>query len=100
MFFGVFTLLNGIKMANTTSAKKATRKIIRRTEINTARRTRVKSFIRKLDEAVASGDKEAAKTAFKIVEPVIMNAVSKGVVAKNAGARKVSRLSARVKAMA
>ncbi|WP_240006378.1 30S ribosomal protein S20 [Pseudaquidulcibacter saccharophilus] len=87
-------------MANTTSAKKATRKIARRTEINTARRSRVKTFVRKLEEAVAGGDKEAAKVAFTNVEPEIMRAVTKGVIAKNTAARKVSRLSARVKAMA
>jgi small subunit ribosomal protein S20 len=87
-------------MANTTSAKKATRKIARRTEINTARRSRVKTFVRKLEEAVAGGDKDAAKVAFSNVEPEIMRAVTKGVIAKNTAARKVSRLSARVKAMA
>ena len=87
-------------MANTTSAKKATRKIARRTEINTARRSRVKTFVRKLEEAVAGGDNEAAKVAFTNVEPEIMRAVTKGVIAKNTAARKVSRLSARVKAMA
>ena len=87
-------------MANTTSAKKATRKIARRTEINTARRSRVKTFIRKLEEAVSSGDKDAAKVAFGNVEPEIMRAATKGVIAKNTAARKVSRLSARVKAMA
>ncbi len=87
-------------MANTTSAKKATRKIARRTEINIARRSRVKTFVRKLEEAVAGGDKDAAKVAFSNVEPEIMRAVTKGVIAKNTAARKVSRLSARVKAMA
>ena len=90
----------GNKMANTTSAKKATRKIASRTLINTARRSRVRGFIRKLDDAVKAGDKEAAKTAFAVVEPEIMRAVSKGVIAKNTASRKVSRLSARVKAIA
>ncbi len=87
-------------MANTTSAKKATRKIVRRTEVNTARRSRVKTTIRKFEDAVKAGDKDAAKAAFAVVEPEIMRAVTKGVVAKNTASRKVSRLSARVKAMA
>lgn len=86
-------------MANTTSAKKATRKIARRTEINTARRSRVRGFIRKLVEAVESGDQVAAKAAFAVAEPEIMRAVSKGVIAKNTASRKVSRLCASVKAM-
>lgn len=86
-------------MANTSSAKKMTRKIAGRTLVNTARRSRVRGFIRKLVEAVKSGDKDAAKSAFAIVEPEIMRAVSKGVIAKNTASRKVSRLSATVKAM-
>lgn len=87
-------------MANTTSAKKAIRKIARRTEVNTARRSRVKTFTRKLDDAIKAGDKEAAKVAFSNVEPEIMRAASKGVIAKNTAARRVSRLNAQVKAMA
>ena len=87
-------------MANTTSAKKAIRKIARRTEVNTARRSRVKTFIRKLDDAIKAGDKDAAKVALAGVEPEIMRAASKGVIAKNTASRKVSRLNAQVKAMA
>lgn len=90
----------GFEMANTTSAKKATRKIEARTAVNTARRSRVKTSIRKLDDAVKAGDKAAAKAAFLAAEPEIMRAVTKGVIAKNTASRKVSRLSARVKAMA
>jgi len=86
-------------MANTTSAKKATRKIAARTEVNRSRRTRVRSFVRKVEEAIASGNKEAATAALKAAEPEIMRAASKGVVHKNTASRKVSRLSARVKAI-
>lgn len=87
-------------MANTSSAKKATRKIASRTLINTARRSRVRGFIRKLDDAIKAGDKDAAKSAFAVVEPELMRAVNKGVYAKNTASRKVSRLSAAVKALA
>ncbi len=86
-------------MANTTSAKKAVRKIASRTLINTARRSRIRGFIRKLDDAIKSGDKAAAKAAFAVVEPELMRGVTKGVYAKNTASRKVSRLSAQVKAM-
>lgn len=86
-------------MANTTSAKKATRKIARRTEVNKARRSRMRTFLRKVEEAIASGNKEAATAALKAAEPEIMRAASKGVVHKNTASRKVSRLSARVKAI-
>ena len=80
-------------MANTASAKKAVRKIARRTEVNKARRSRVRTFIRKVEEAISSGDKKAANEALKVAEPEIMRSVSKGVMKKNTAARKVSRLS-------
>ncbi|KAB2874375.1 MAG: 30S ribosomal protein S20 [Bauldia sp.] len=86
-------------MANTTSAKKATRKITARTEVNRSRRTRVRTFVRKLEEAIASGSKEQAAAALKAAEPEIMRAASKGVLHKNTASRKVARLSARVKAI-
>ncbi len=86
-------------MANTPSAKKAARKIARRTEVNKARRTRMRSFLRKLEEAIASGDKKAAEEQFKIVQPIVMKSASKGIVPKNTASRKISRLSARVKAL-
>ncbi len=86
-------------MANTTSAKKATRKIARRTEVNKSRRTRMRGFIRKVEEAIASGDSSAAQSALKAVQPVIMSAASKGDLHKNTASRKVSRLAARVKAV-
>lgn len=84
-------------MANTPGAKKAVRKIARRTEINTARRSRVRTFLRKFEEAVTSGDPGAAKAAFVEAQSELMRAVSKGVVHKNTGSRKVSRLAARLK---
>jgi small subunit ribosomal protein S20 len=86
-------------MANTTSAKKATRKIERRTEVNKARRSRMRTFLRKVEEAIASGDKSAAAAALKAAQPEIMRAAQKGVVHKNTASRKVSRLSARVGAL-
>ncbi len=84
-------------MANTTSAKKAVRKMARRTEVNKARRSRIRTFIRKVEEAIAGGDKKAAAAALKIAQPEIMRSVTKGVMKKNTAARKVSRLSAGVK---
>lgn len=87
-------------MANTRSAKKMVRKIERRTEVNKARRSRVRTFIRKVEEAIASGDKSAAQEALKAAQPEIMRAANKGVMHKNTSSRKVSRLSHRVGAMA
>ena len=87
-------------MANTRSAKKMVRKIERRTEVNKARRSRVRTFVRKVEEAIASGDKAAASEALRVAQPEIMRATTKGVIHKNTSARKVSRLAARVKAMA
>ena len=86
-------------MANTRSAKKMVRKIARRTEINTARRSRMRSFIRKVEEAIASGDKSAAQTALQAAQPEIMRAAGKGILHKNTSSREISRLSARIKAM-
>ena len=87
-------------MANTRSAKKMVRKIARRTEVNKARRSRVRTFVRQVEEAIASGDKTAAADALKAAQPELMRAVTKGVMHKNTSARKVSRLAARVKSMA
>lgn len=87
-------------MANTPSAKKATRKIARRTAVNTARRSRVRTFLRKVEEAIAAGDKAAAVSAFKVAEPEMMRATSKGIFHKNTASRKISRLSHRVKGLA
>jgi small subunit ribosomal protein S20 len=87
-------------MANTPGAKKAVRKIARRTEVNKARRSRVRTYLRKFDEALASGDAGAAKTAFVEAQSELMRAVTKGVVHKNTGSRKVSRLAAQLRKMA
>jgi len=83
-------------MANTSSAQKATRKIARRTEINKGRRSKMRSYIRKVEEAIAAGDRGQALTALKEAEPVIMRSAQKGVVHVNAASRKVSRLTRRV----
>lgn len=87
-------------MANTSSAKKAVRKIAARTEVNKSRRSRVRTFLRKVEEAIDSGDQGAAKTALNAAEPEIQRAAQKGVYHRNTASRKVSRLSSRVKAMA
>lgn len=84
-------------MANNAGAKKAIRKIEARTEVNKARRTRVRTFLRKFQEAVTAGDATAAKAAFVEAQSELMRAVSKGVVHKNTGSRKVSRLAAQLK---
>ena len=87
-------------MANTPSAKKAVRKIARRTAINKVPRTRMRSFIRRVEEALASGDKGAAEEALRAAQPQIMKAATKGIVHRNTAARKVSRLTKRVAALA
>lgn len=87
-------------MANTPGAKKAVRKIARRTEVNKARRSRVRTYLRKFEEALAGGDATVAKAAFVEAQSELMRAVTKGVVHKNTGSRKVSRLAAQLKKMA
>ena len=84
-------------MANTPGAKKAIRKIERRTEVNKARRSRVRTFVRKFEEALTGGDLAAARAAFVEAQSELMRAVSKGVVHKNTGSRKVSRMAAQLK---
>ncbi|MFE1602888.1 30S ribosomal protein S20 [Methylobacterium sp. ID0610] len=86
-------------MANTVSAKKMTRKIAKRTAINRSRRSRMRTFVRKVEEAIASGDATNALAALRSAEPEIMRASQKGIVHKNTASRKVSRLAARVKAL-
>jgi small subunit ribosomal protein S20 len=86
-------------MANTPSAKKATRKIAARTEVNKSRRSRMRTFIRKVEEAITSGDHTAAMTALKAAEPEIVRASQKGIVHANVASRKVSRLNHRIKAI-
>jgi small subunit ribosomal protein S20 len=87
-------------MANTKSAKKAARRADRRQIINAARKSRVRGFIRKVEEAILGGEKTKAVEALRVAESEIMRGVGKNVVHKNTAARKVSRLSKRVKALA
>ena len=86
-------------MANTTSAKKATRKIAARTEVNKSRRSRMRTFIRKVEEAITAGDHKVAVEALKEAQPEIARAGQKGIVHANVAARKVSRLNSRIKAL-
>jgi len=86
-------------MANTASAKKATRKIATRTEVNKSRRSRMRTFIRKVEEAIAGGDPKVAAEALKAAQPEIARAAQKGIVHANLAARKVSRLNHRIKAL-
>ncbi len=86
-------------MANTKSAKKAVRKIARRTEVNKNRRSRMRTFVRFVENAIAAGDQKAAGEALKKAQPEIMRAAQKQILHKNSASRKISRLSARVRAM-
>jgi small subunit ribosomal protein S20 len=83
-------------MANTKSAKKAARQSIRRTVVNKARRTRLRSAVRKVEEAITAGDRSRALTAMAEAEPVIIRAAQKNIVHRNAAQRKVSRLAHRI----
>lgn len=87
-------------MANNPGAKKAIRKIEARTEVNKARRSRVRTYLRRFDEALAAGDAGVAKAAFTEAQSELMRAVAKGVVHRNTGSRKVSRLAAQLKKIA
>ena len=86
-------------MANTTSAKKAARQAVRRTEVNKSRRTRLKNEVKSVETAIATGDKASALAALKAAEPVLVRNAQKGVVHKKTASRKVSRLTKRVNAM-
>ncbi len=86
-------------MANTPQSKKRARQIERRTDVNKARRSRIRTFLRKVEEAIASGDKEAATLALRTAQPELMRGVTKGVYHKNTASRKISRLASRVKAV-
>jgi small subunit ribosomal protein S20 len=87
-------------MANHKSAQKRARQTETRTVVNTARRSRVRGSVKKVEEAIATGDKKAAQEALRAAQPEIQRAAIKRIVTKNAAARRVSRLSARIKAMA
>ncbi len=86
-------------MANSPQSKKRARQNARRLEVNKARRSRIRTYLRKVEEAIASGDKDAATTALRLAQPELMRGVTKGVYHKNTASRKMSRLAARVKAI-
>ena len=86
-------------MANTPQSKKRARQNARRLEVNKARRSRIRTFLRKVEDAIASGNKDAAAVALKSAQPELMRGVTKGVYHKNTASRKMSRLAARVKAI-
>jgi small subunit ribosomal protein S20 len=86
-------------MANTPQSKKRARQNEKRYAMNKARRSRIRTYIRKVEEAIATGDKDAAATALRVAQPELMRGVSKGVFHKNTAARKMSRLASRVKAL-
>jgi small subunit ribosomal protein S20 len=86
-------------MPNIASAKKRVRQTARRTEVNRARVSRIRTFVKKVETAIAAGDKKAAQAALNAAEPEIMRGVTKGVLHRNTASRKVSRLSARIKVL-
>jgi len=86
-------------MANTIQSKKRARQNEKRYAVNKARRSRIRTYLRKVEEAIASGDKDAATAALRAAQPEVMRGVTKGVFHKNTAARKISRLSSRVKAL-
>ena len=86
-------------MANSPQAKKRARQIERRTAVNKTRKSRIRTFLRKVEEAIDSGDKGAAVAALRAAQPELMRGVTKGIFHKNTASRKVSRLASRVKAI-
>ncbi len=86
-------------MANSPQSKKRARQNQRRLDVNKARRSRIRTFLRRVEEAIASGDKDAAAAALKSAQPELMRGVTKGVYHKNTASRKMSRLAARVKSI-
>ena len=87
-------------MANTAQSKKRARQNEKRASVNKSRRSRIRTFLRKVEEAISNGDKGAASAALTAVQPELMRGVSKGIFHKNTAARKMSRLSAKVKKIA
>lgn len=87
-------------MANTSSAEKKIRVIARRTQVNSERRNRARTFVKKVEEMIKSGDKEQAREALRTAESELMRAAQKGVFHKKTASRKISRLSRRIKGMA
>lgn len=86
-------------MANTPQSKKRARQNAARYAVNKARRSRIRTHLRRVEEAIATGNKDAAIAALRAAQPELMRGVTKGVYHKNTAARKISRLSARVKAL-
>ncbi|WP_050526117.1 30S ribosomal protein S20 [Pseudorhodobacter aquimaris] len=86
-------------MANTTQSKKRARQADARHDINKARRSRIRTFLRKVEEAITAGDHDVAAEALRVAQPELARGVSKGVLHKNTVSRKISRLSSRVKAL-
>lgn len=86
-------------MANSPQSKKRARQNLRRFAVNKARRSRIRTYLRKVEEAIASGDKDAATSALRAAQPELMRGVSKGIFHKNTASRKMSRLASRVKAI-
>ncbi|MEL6287265.1 MAG: 30S ribosomal protein S20 [Pseudomonadota bacterium] len=86
-------------MANTKSAQKAVRKLEKRTAVNKNRRSRMRTFVKRVEAAIEAGDKSAAQDALKAAQPEVMRSASKGLLHKNTASRKISRLSSRVKAI-
>ncbi len=87
-------------MANTTSAKKRARRDTRKTKVNSARRSRIRTFVKSVEAAVRSGDRDAAAEALKRAQPEMMRGVTRGVIKKNTASRKISRLSRQIKGLA
>ena len=87
-------------MANTPQSKKRARQILKKTEVNKSRRSRIRTFVKIVEETILKGDKDAAKKSLLFAEPEIQRGVSKGIIKKNTAARKISRLSSKIKAMA
>ena len=86
-------------MPNIESAKKRMRQAARKTEVNRARRSRIRTFIKKIDLAVQAGDKSGAELALKFAQPEIMRGVTRGIMHRNTAARKISRMAARIQAL-
>lgn len=86
-------------MANSPQAKKRARQNEKRAAVNKTRRSRIRTYLRKVEEAIASGDKDAATAALRAVQPELMRGVTKGIFHKNTASRKMSRLAARVKVL-
>jgi len=86
-----------LKMANTRSAKKSVRKISSRTEVNKSRRGRMRTFVRRVEDAISAGDQGAANEALKLAQPLMMKAAQQNLLPKNTASRRVSRLSSRIK---